>query len=384
MITTENPATNHYFLEPLDVLFFRGNRLFGDAGSFGESQIPPWPSVAAGALRSHMLATDGTDLKQFARGEVVHPVLGTPQVPGSFELSGFHLARKLADGRAEPLYAAPFDMAITQDESGRLNVGRLGPVKPVSGIQSSCIHPYVAVLPERRRNKPLSGFWLTSDGWQRWLNGLSIAPESSLISSSDLWGLDNRVGIGLNEKTRSVEDGKLFTAQAAVFRPDIGFVAALTGAELPVEGTLRLGGDGRGAAAIQTEVLPIHVDYGRIVSEGRCRLILTTPGLFKGGWVPDCFVQSGEVIQFKAEGVSGQLVCAAIGRPETVSGWDLARWKPKTARRAVPNGSVYWVDNLKADEGSLRRLAQSGLWQPDSHDVQRRAEGFNRFSFAVY
>ena len=59
------------FIEPLDVLFLRGNKLFGDPGSFGEAMIPPWPSVAAGALRSRMLADAGIDLAAFARGEVI-------------------------------------------------------------------------------------------------------------------------------------------------------------------------------------------------------------------------------------------------------------------------------------------------------------------------
>ncbi|MDY6813388.1 MAG: type III-B CRISPR module-associated Cmr3 family protein, partial [Pseudomonadota bacterium] len=54
------------FIEPLDVLFLRGNKLFGDPGSYGEALIPPWPSIAAGALRSRMLADDGTDLTAFA------------------------------------------------------------------------------------------------------------------------------------------------------------------------------------------------------------------------------------------------------------------------------------------------------------------------------
>lgn len=42
--------TAYRFLEPLDVLFLRGNKLFGDPGSYGASLVPPWPSVAAGAL----------------------------------------------------------------------------------------------------------------------------------------------------------------------------------------------------------------------------------------------------------------------------------------------------------------------------------------------
>ena len=56
------------FIEPLDVLFLRGNKLFGDPGSYGEALIPPWPSAAAGALRSRLLADAGVDLAAFARG----------------------------------------------------------------------------------------------------------------------------------------------------------------------------------------------------------------------------------------------------------------------------------------------------------------------------
>ena len=47
------------FIEPLDVLILRGNKLFADAGSHGEALMPPWPSVAAGALRSRMLIDAG-------------------------------------------------------------------------------------------------------------------------------------------------------------------------------------------------------------------------------------------------------------------------------------------------------------------------------------
>ncbi len=36
-------STQTTFIEPLDVLFLRGNKLFGDPGSHGESLIPPWP-----------------------------------------------------------------------------------------------------------------------------------------------------------------------------------------------------------------------------------------------------------------------------------------------------------------------------------------------------
>jgi hypothetical protein len=86
---TLTPPTQHRFIEPLDVLFLRGNKLFGDPGSHGESLVPPWPSAAAGALRSQLLGHDGIDLTAFAQSRINHPSLGTPQVPGSFALTAF-------------------------------------------------------------------------------------------------------------------------------------------------------------------------------------------------------------------------------------------------------------------------------------------------------
>ena len=43
---------NTVFLEALDVLYLRGNQHFGSPGAHGAALMPPWPSLAAGALRS--------------------------------------------------------------------------------------------------------------------------------------------------------------------------------------------------------------------------------------------------------------------------------------------------------------------------------------------
>src|SRR5690625_7970040 len=89
-------AIEYRYIEPLDVLFLRGNKMFGDPGSYGEALIPPWPSVAAGAIRSRMLVADAADSGAFARTHAEHPTLGTPMHPASFTRSGFYPARRRA------------------------------------------------------------------------------------------------------------------------------------------------------------------------------------------------------------------------------------------------------------------------------------------------
>src|SRR5690625_7998848 len=116
---------NALFLDPVDILLFRGNRLFGEPGSHGDALVPPWPSVVAGALRSRMLVDEGMDLTRFAANEIDHPELGSPAQPATFAVTGLYLAR-LQPNRppqeCEMLMTAPSDLVI--DASRRDELGK--------------------------------------------------------------------------------------------------------------------------------------------------------------------------------------------------------------------------------------------------------------------
>jgi len=377
--------TAYRFLEPLDVLFLRGNKLFGDPGSYGESLVPPWPSVAAGALRSRILADDEIDLTAFARGQAPHPELGTPEQPGSFTVTGFHLARRSADGHCEVLMPLPADLVVSEAHE-------VSALKPVDLTQkrllSSAALPCVPLLAETTRSKPASGYWLNGTGWCQYCAGQAITPDG-LTPGSELWSIDPRVGVGLNADTRSVAEGRLFTVQAVALKKreqtgaDIGFVVAATGARLPETGLLRLGGDGRAVSLQVVDDIGLpKLSHAAITQSRRCRLVLTTPGIFsteRQGWLPEGMSRTEDgSYRFALHGVTGRLVAAAIPRAEVISGWDLAQWRPKPAVKAVPAGSVYWLDELEASPEALSALVANGLWaNPDTHDT-RRAEGYNR------
>ena len=392
------------FLEPLDVLFLRGNKLFGDPGSFGESLVPPWPSVIAGALRSRMLADDKwVDVAAFARGESPHPALGTPEKPGPFTVTAFHLARKKSDGAVELLIALPADLVVFEDDAGHSVVRALAPTVAAAGLQSSASCPALPVLADPKRSKSVPGYWLTESGWKKYLAG-GVPETSDLVTSSALWAIDHRVGVGLDSSTRRAADGRLFSVQAVAMtkqrhrigadrrtgRPlladyDVGFLASVSGAEPPGHGTVRLGGDGRAAAvSAAAHTLPTP-DYSAIATASRCRLVLTTPGIFEAGWLPTGVSQTAEGdYRFELQGVRARLVCAAVPRFEVASGWDLAKWQPKPAQRTAPAGGVYWMEELEATPEALHKLAERGLWNDPCEDDARRAEGFNRFTLAVY
>ena len=397
--------TTHLFIDPIDTLFLRGNRLFGDPGSFGDALVPPWPSVAAGALRSALLVHHGHDTARFGRGEIADdPVLGTPARPGSFLVTRFQIARRAENGAVEPLYGLPADLSVTRRAAGDgrdegREVRRISPHAP-DRVRASAATGSLATLAEPQRSKPISGLWLTAEGWRQYLDSRKV-DQVHLVPNNDLWRLDTRIGIALDPLKRRASDGALFTSQGVVFRkrehgrndgaPDtgagwnVGFLAGVSGATLPNALTLRFGGDGRTAEATRIDDVPSpETDYDGLATARRCRMILTTPGLFEGGWKPTGVTGDGRDLHFDLHGVRARVVCAAVPRSEVVSGFDLAKRRPKPAQRVAPAGSVYWLDELDATPDALRNLAAQGLWLDRGENVARRAEGFNRLTFGAY
>jgi CRISPR-associated protein Cmr3 len=362
------------FVQAVDTLSLRGNKLFGAAGDFGESRFPPKPSVLAGAFRSLLLAQAGDQIEGFTQGQRIADVeldriLGTPLEPGDFALQGTFPACKGADGRALLLLPLPADLLVF--DAGQ-TVRVLEPQALPDGVLASTSVDLakVAVLRQFEAAKPESGWLLSQEGIVAYLAGQAIQP-AHLVKQADLWAREARIGIGLSRDSRTAEGGKLFTVEHTVPRqPEhdglaVGLAVHLagTGERLPEEGFIRLGGDGRAAAIAAMTAPGLPVPLERIRQTRRFKLVLTAPGLFPGGWLPP--------------GLNARLVCAATPRFEVVSGWDLAAWAPKDAERAVPAGSVYWFEDFDGDPGKLAEWVAGGLWDQNP-DSQRRAEGYNQ------
>ncbi len=381
------------FIEPLDVLHLRGNLLFGAPGDHAETLMPPWPSVAAGAIRSRMLVDARVDLRAFAKGEetslspALRAALGTPDRPGSFRLFHFSLGRR-SDGRIEPLIPLPADLRAvgTGRAQSDCQLLSLEPEKPDPEIGISAATERIPVWRSDVSTKPLEGFWLDFSGQAAYLAGEPIA-STQLVHKSTLWGADPRLGIAMDAGTRTAEKGRIYTSEGAVLREGVGFLAGVQGADgvLPRDGLLRFGGDGRGAAVSRPAVSLPEPPWERISRDRRFRIVLSTPGIFPGGWIPPGFELKDGRWLLEKEDISCRLVAAAAARAGVISGWDLASQRPKTARRAAAVGSVYWCDEFKGDIAALKRLHENGLWDlVPNEDPMRRSEGFNNIMIAAW
>ncbi len=384
------------FINPVDVLYLRGNRLFGGAGEHGEALMPPWPSVASGAVRSHLLSGSGADFDDFASGMTglfdapLQQALGTPREPGSFTLRWFSPA-VLQNGTAQPVFPLPQDVFVPdpgKGEAGPSEVRMLQPQALPAGVRASMPLSQMPVLKRDKPAKPASGWWLSETGLQAWVKGEPITPDH-LIAINDIWSTEQRLGIARDAETATAAEGQIYTTETIAFRQQEGrqggFLALVDGiaADALPDGLLRFGGDGRAACLQRAEWQPPEPDWQGIEQRKACRILLATPGLFPEGWRLPGMDEKGNW-QLPDGSLKGRVVAAAVSRSRTVSGWDLTRWNPKPAQRSVPVGSVYWLTELEGDiTGGLQRLLQEGLWaamtdeQRQEIGPQRRAEGFN-------
>ncbi len=111
----------------------------------------------------------------------------------------------------------------------------------------------------------------------------------------------------------------------------------------------------------------------------RVRVILLTPAIFNEGWKPG--VLPGQLLSERL-GVKPLLVAACVPRPETISGWDLHRGKPKRTRRMVSAGSVYWIDLLGSPEARAR-WADEVMMANVGDEEQDRRDGFGLAAVGV-
>lgn len=402
-------STNYYFIEPLDVLMVRGNKSFGGDGQHGEAVIPPWPSLFAGAFRSALLGNDAQMLSRFVAvgtdkalstdarhsqmrsilGDALFAALGTPSEPGDFRITWLSLAMGAhtpsARGNALSHIAAimplPGDLTAFE-EAGIPPVVALQPVSPSNGNATSGELPLTALLRVGKQVKPVSGRWLDGAGMTLHLAG--TLPKH-VVKTEALFKRETRLGIALDLHSGTTQDGALYTTEAVSFCAGAGFLVGIEGdyGQLPSAGFLRLGGDGKGARYSRlTDYAPPVAP--KILPGCGFRLILTTPGIFTGGWLPERVTRQADGgYHLNGDGFSAHLVCAAVGRNDVISGWDLANWQPKTAQRVAPAGSVYWFDELTGDAGKLAAWVKQGLWG-EHLDRQRHAEGFNQALLATW
>jgi CRISPR type III-B/RAMP module-associated protein Cmr3 len=253
-----------------------------------------------------------------------------------------------------PYFALPFDLLVRKDQT----TTRLRP-HPLPWPDLYAIPPALKTL------------WTNEEGEvakDRLLNATNLKAylgDSPAVSTPQhaLWDSETRVGIELSGR-RTAEEGKLYTVEFTRLKgtpqAPVGFLMQVTGLEgtgFPASGLLTLGGENHGAKYEKLEDNDLARHFKEMVIGDKLKeklqgkpgfkLYLATPALFQNGWVPDFLAEDGGAYHGRVGRVELKLVAAAVGKAVSIGGWDLVRKKPRSMRKAVPAGSVYFFE--KAD-----------------------------------
>ncbi|ROQ92062.1 type III-B CRISPR module-associated Cmr3 family protein [Desulfosoma caldarium] len=368
-------------ITPVDVLMFRGNRLFGGA-VHGEAPMPPWPSVVTGAVVSRALVDQNLVGRVTAAPDqaerLVQQALGRD----------FHLRSLWILSRNRLYCPAPADLVITGDEEAGPEVLPLKPRKVPEGLCSSYPLEMLPILEIKERKKLAGSVWLQLEGWKEHLQG-KVPQSVHVTTARQLWAVDHRLGIALDGRSRTVIKGAIYTTDAVALKADTHLVAVFSGSNIPTEGLVRLGGDGRAAEIREahTHIMEKLEGFGRPQPGWRrFRMILATPGLFPSGWLPPG-VDERAPHRLRLNGLQAKLLAAVVPRPQVISGWDLAKQAPKPAQTVVPAGACYWFEVEEGDSAALEPLYERGLWDlmEAEHPARRRQrEGWNHVWFGQW
>jgi CRISPR-associated protein Cmr3 len=362
-------------LEALDTLFFRDARPF-DRGeeSWAEGIFPPYPSVLYGMLRSLYFASNLEKLS--AANTSLDPSL-------NLSITGLALSLliKKEDSSIEKqtVFPMPADL-YSVDEKGRKAFPlELAPTD--AEVFSNFSYSHFLRLPMTGdqlsgKVQSLGGRALLDEySFEQYLKGQAGPYDFHLLS--DYMSLEPKIGIGRDVDTRTASEGMLYRVAMRRLQGKEGQIDLLLQYQeamelkLPREGLARVGAEIKAVKFKEVSPFPNFggsFDATKLENGAKLKLYLASPAIFEGGMMPDVFSQHGL-----------KSLTAAIGRYESIGGFDLIKQKPKAMRRAVPAGSVYYlevVDEKKLGHfGSIHGQSIYQLYQ-DAESQRLQREGF--------
>lgn len=382
-------TTTWYRFEAADVLFFRDGRPFnqGDPAQMAiTSLFPPHPNTAVGALRAALARGMGwSGTGPWGKGTTDMLGDGANLDPPGLHFKGPYLTH----GLAGPLFPAPAMIVKEKGDEGQIR--RLGPGRARECDLSSKTRPKVRLAEPKKtdpkaRVKALTGSWLTLEGMQHVLNGgvptrkeIYLAGDDSEPSDEEndvknvLFAREVRIGLARNPKTRTAEQGALYTA--GFVRPQAGEKVALV---MGVEGLkddtpapvspIPLGGEGRFAWVDGGEEIAWPEPPEAFQSAGGKLLYtvtLITPAQLCGPIWPG----PGEQLC----GLPGTIVCACHERPLMVGGWASKDFKgqeqgPQPLRAMLPPGSTWFMEASPDDVAKVREAHRKHIGDKDKRD----------------
>lgn len=319
-------------IDPLDTIFFRDGKPFtmGD-DTWADGMFPPYPSIIYGALRSTYFSYHLEELVK--ANEDNDPTR-------NLKINGIYLLTE------DDVYL-PLPNDCVQKKDGEKDLVSILSIHELNTVKSSCPTQYVLKSIEEVEN--IDGGLININSLKEYLECTKNS-FSSILKLVDRVLYEPKVSIGINKKTSTAEEGKIYRADMRRLEnkegKSLSLIIEFEGLDLPERGMMKLGGEGKAVSYQQFESINLSFDNSRS-DEKRLKLYLSTPAIFKNGWLPEWINE--KTLSGKYKGLKLKLLTASIGKPIHIGGFDMKTRMPKAMRKAVPAGSVYYFEVKEGD-----------------------------------
>jgi CRISPR-associated protein Cmr3 len=370
-------TTTHLALSPRDGFFCKDGRGWcGDGGGFGHGLAWPWPSTVRGAVRtlwgraheaevrerSWPIATQGISLGRTLALWREHGTTGPDALDRRWPVAADVEYVRSADDAPGALPRVCF---LYPEPGTVANIATLG-----RDDDRARERLWIARADDRSKPGPRPRWWSEAE-LCAWLAGVAPSSEPAVANDRPVRRRVTRVAIGPTTQTaidsalfshdvvETVERKGEWSIAAEVIAPDARFADLAT-----------LGSDRRLArvSKIGSRVFdaPSALATASDAGSRGLRLLVVTPAIFAGGWLPDGLTAYGETLRGHLAGLAPEVVlrAAITSRPVAISGWDMAaaagRGAPRRTDLAVAPGAVYFFERF--DGGTFTAAQFTALW----------------------
>lgn len=352
-------------IQALDTLFFRDAKPF-DMGddNWAEGIFPPPPSVIYGALRSAYFAENLDKI-----------VLANTDSDPTKELTIKNILIKKGDDLFSP---SPLDYVRQKDDNDKNFPLKLIPSSLFKHNYALKYIPYPAIIKNDEIKtynvESINKYIEITDFKTIYLNE-GLEEDLVFTDSKKIYQIEPKIGIGLNNLTRSSSDGKLYRVGMLRMNEDENEDGNFEKTQIVVEydfgfdfipKKLRFGAENKISQVINGEMPDLSI---KLNDSNYLKIILKTPAFFNKGWNPN--------LEKRFPDLHISLIAAFVGKSQNYGGWNIADKTPKIMKKAVPAGSVFYY---KIDENQNSSEVMNLVSSMLSISEDRANEGFGLFS----
>lgn len=342
-------------IEAIDTLFFRDGKPFSMGEDvWADGVFPPLPSVVYGALRSAFMFQKGLSVEKLE------------EQTENFRITNIYLLVGNEESDFLPALPFPYDLVKIKGQQYPMFLER---------VQCGTVSSDYSVLQSAAQEKAEDVHGkniLEKVAFEKYLRGngkeLTDMPLSKYLT------LEPKIGIARDNLTRTTSgdaEGKMYRVgmqrMAAIDPKEFGNMHSLKiavefeGLDLENSGIFRYGGENKMVSyTTSPENTEIGISLDKIHSEV-VKVYLATPAIFENGWCPQSFLNN------EIDGIRFKLLAFSVGKPVYAGGFDMKEQKPKFMFKAVPAGSVYYLQAGSTDDA--KKLAEKLIAQNHIEDA---------------